>query len=194
MVMRASPHKREEKERVRSTLLRAALGLAAAHGFASLGLREVSRAAGIAPTSFYRHFADMGELGIALIREHVEPLLHELADCMVARDPSASAHCLAQRLLRAVEQEPEVVRFMLAERSGASPTLRASLNGSLDTLAVRLQMGAKRSVVAQVAADIVLALLLDGLTRALDVQPPERAALSTRWIAAMQHAWDKDAS
>ena len=59
MPMRPSPHKQEEKERVPLSLLDAALTLGATHGFASLGLREVARAADIAPTSFYRHFADM---------------------------------------------------------------------------------------------------------------------------------------
>ena len=33
----------------------------------TLSLREVARAAGIAPNSFYRHFRDMDELAIALI-------------------------------------------------------------------------------------------------------------------------------
>ena len=64
MVLRAKPHKKEEKDRVRDELLHAALRLGAAHGFASLGLREVAREAAIAPTSFYRHFEDMEALGL----------------------------------------------------------------------------------------------------------------------------------
>ncbi len=36
-------------------------------GVSTLSLREVARAAGIAPNSFYRHFHDMDELAIALI-------------------------------------------------------------------------------------------------------------------------------
>src|ERR1051326_2609886 len=57
-VVRINPEKKEDRERVARELLRVPLRLAAAHGFVSLGLREVSRAADIAPTSFYRHFAD----------------------------------------------------------------------------------------------------------------------------------------
>ncbi|HEX5656336.1 MAG TPA: TetR family transcriptional regulator, partial [Polyangiales bacterium] len=125
--MRGSPHKREEKERVRSTLLRAALELGAAHGFASLGLREVSRAAEIAPTSFYRHFADMAELGKALIYDLVEPMLHELAASVRNGDATASARNLAEQVLRAVDAQPEVVRFLLAERNGAFAGLRQGL-------------------------------------------------------------------
>ncbi len=37
--------------------------------FGSLSLREVARRAGIVPTGFYRHFADMDELGLALVAE-----------------------------------------------------------------------------------------------------------------------------
>ena len=38
-------------------------------GFGSLSLREVTRAAGIVPAGFYRHFSDMDQLGLALVAE-----------------------------------------------------------------------------------------------------------------------------
>jgi AcrR family transcriptional regulator len=38
-------------------------------GFGSLSLREVAKTAGIVPTGFYRHFADMDELGLVLVSE-----------------------------------------------------------------------------------------------------------------------------
>lgn len=46
--------------------MQAALALCAEEGFASLSLRSVAREAGIAPTSFYRHFRDIDELGISM--------------------------------------------------------------------------------------------------------------------------------
>ena len=49
--------------------------LAAGRSFDTLSLREIAKLAGIAPTSFYRHFHDMGSLGFALIEEHGEKLL-----------------------------------------------------------------------------------------------------------------------
>lgn len=49
-------------------LVEAALKLIGPHkSISSLSLREVTRAAGIAPNSFYRHFKDIDELAIALI-------------------------------------------------------------------------------------------------------------------------------
>jgi AcrR family transcriptional regulator len=37
--------------------------------FASLGIREVTRQAGVVPTSFYRHFRNMDDLGLQLVDE-----------------------------------------------------------------------------------------------------------------------------
>ena len=37
--------------------------------FASISLREVAKTAGVVPTSFYRHFGDMEELGLAMVDE-----------------------------------------------------------------------------------------------------------------------------
>lgn len=49
-------------------LLTAALRLVGPHrSVSTLSLREVARAAGIAPNSFYRHFRDIDELAVALI-------------------------------------------------------------------------------------------------------------------------------
>mgnify|MGYP006198655723 CR=1 FL=1 len=52
----------------RADLLDAALRLLGPHrSVSSLSLREVTREAGIAPNSFYRHFRDVDELAVALI-------------------------------------------------------------------------------------------------------------------------------
>lgn len=162
MVLRASPHKREEKERVRSTLLRAALELGAAHGFASLGLREVARAANIAPTSFYRHFADMGELGRILVEEQVAQLLTELAARVQAGQVRATASGLIDTLLTSVERQPELVRFLVSERVGAFAGLRELLAAKLALLGTALR------AVAPARTEIALALIVDAFARALD--------------------------
>ena len=56
-----------QKEKTSNALIQAALQLCAEDGYASLSLRSVARKAGIAPTSFYRHFRDMDELGVAIV-------------------------------------------------------------------------------------------------------------------------------
>jgi len=68
--------RKQQKEATRKKLLDAASAqLASGRSFDTLSLREVAKLAGIAPTSFYRHFHDMQGLGLALIEEHGAGLL-----------------------------------------------------------------------------------------------------------------------
>ena len=60
---------KEQTQKTRQTLINATLELSAEEGFASLSLRSIAKKAGIAPTSFYRHFRDMEELGTELVEE-----------------------------------------------------------------------------------------------------------------------------
>ncbi|MCE0758381.1 TetR family transcriptional regulator [Marinobacter sp. G11] len=54
----------------REKLMSAALELVGkGRHFASLGIREVTRQAGVVPTSFYRHFRSMDDLGLQLVDE-----------------------------------------------------------------------------------------------------------------------------
>lgn len=60
----------EQKQQTRHALMSAARHLMeSGRGFGSLSLREVTRAAGIVPAGFYRHFSDMDQLGLALVAE-----------------------------------------------------------------------------------------------------------------------------
>ena len=68
--------RKKQKAETRQKLMDAtAAELASGRSFDTLSLREVAKLAGIAPTSFYRHFHDMTGLGLALIEEHGETLL-----------------------------------------------------------------------------------------------------------------------
>ena len=68
--------RKQQKEETRQKLMDAATAeLASGRSFDTLSLREVAKLAGIAPTSFYRHFHDMEGLGLALIEEHGAGLL-----------------------------------------------------------------------------------------------------------------------
>jgi len=60
----------EQKQQTRYALLDAARQLMdSGRGFGSISLREVTKAAGIVPTGFYRHFEGMDQLGLALVNE-----------------------------------------------------------------------------------------------------------------------------
>jgi len=65
-----SDKKRRKPGETREKLMEAALTLVAKERhFASLGIREVTRQAGVVPTSFYRHFRNMDDLGLNLVDE-----------------------------------------------------------------------------------------------------------------------------
>jgi AcrR family transcriptional regulator len=63
-------NRQEQKLRTRRSIIEAAfLLLDEQRSLSSISLREVAREAGIAPTSFYRHFKDIDELGLTLVDE-----------------------------------------------------------------------------------------------------------------------------
>jgi AcrR family transcriptional regulator len=196
MVLRLKPEKREEKDRIRDELLRAALRLGATHGFASLGLREVAREAGIAPTSFYRHFEDMEALGLSLIHDKIEPLLQEWITAFGPseadeRAAGAEAVELVEALFVSVDRDPELARFLVAERVGSSAALREALREALRALSEPLFAGvaiSKRSRALLDAADLVTVLLLDAAAQLLDSAPEARPVLRQRTLQRLTSA------
>jgi AcrR family transcriptional regulator len=189
MVLRLKPDRKEEKDRVREELLRAALRLGAAHGFASLGLREVAREADIAPTSFYRHFEDMEALGLSLIRDKVEPLLGEWIAAFEQSDDEPAR--LIDTLFGSVDGDPELARFLVAERVGSSAVLRAALRDAVKEVQEPLVASvpiSKRSRALLDAADLVTVLLVDTVAQLLDCTAEARPALRSRALQRLTHA------
>lgn len=188
MVLRPKPEKVEERERIRLSLLRATVALAAKHGFAGLGLREVARGADIAPTSFYRHFTDMEELALALIAELLGPLLSRWNEraTVPASDSPERIKSLIDEVLRTVREEPELMRFILAERVGAVATCRAALRRKLSELAAVLHkhvlLSGRRTRdegegELEARSEAAVVLLLEGAALALELLPTDARGL-----------------
>lgn len=78
--------RQEQKERTRAAILAAALELLEDEAFGSLSLRSLTRRVGIVPTAFYRHFASIDELGLALVEESFATL-RELIRAVRAENP-----------------------------------------------------------------------------------------------------------
>lgn len=175
------------------TLMRATLDLAEVHGFSGLGLREISREAGIAPTSFYRHFADVEELGLGIVERLVGPMLTQIA--RAAEAATADGHdpieAVVGGLLEATVEDPALMRFVLAQQAGAHRTFRSELQAQFETLLEVLRTGAPPSTPKLVPAAVLAGMLL-GCGQILDADPAERSALSatlkppivqaTRWL------------
>ena len=129
----------EGKEATRRALLQAALKLLASSGFDGLSLREVTREAGVSPTAFYRHFADMEELGLVLVEESFGSLRAMLRD---ARDQPTFDGRLIQRSIDIVlvhlRNHTADFRFIARERSGGVRRLRRAIRRELELFADEL--------------------------------------------------------
>ncbi|MGW3663297.1 TetR family transcriptional regulator [Streptomyces sp. NPDC005141] len=121
-----------QKQKTRQALLDAALALLEEQSLSSLGLREVTRAVGVAPTAFYRHFRSTADLGVALVEEALGSLHPMIEDTVSAAGDSD------ERIARAVEliahhvaTHPAHVRFIARERHGGVQPVRDAIREQL---------------------------------------------------------------
>ncbi|MFI1431447.1 TetR family transcriptional regulator [Streptomyces lydicus] len=138
-----------QKQKTRQALLDAALGLLEEQSLSSLGLREVTRMVGIAPTAFYRHFRDMGELGVALVEEALGSL-HVMVRAILAEQDAAEERI--DRTVAVVEQHvrqyPLHIRFVARERHGGVRAVRQAIAGELDRFAEEVAAALKTQPVS----------------------------------------------
>ncbi|MFF4831643.1 TetR family transcriptional regulator [Streptomyces sp. NPDC001315] len=121
-----------QKQKTRQSLLEAALGLLEEQSLSSLGLREVTRAVGVAPTAFYRHFRSTADLGVALVEEALGSL-HPMIRTTVT-DAGTSEERIAravQLIARHVDAYPAHVRFIARERHGGVQPVREAIRDQL---------------------------------------------------------------
>jgi AcrR family transcriptional regulator len=118
----------EKKERTRRAILDAALRLSEQTGLVGLSLRQVAKEVGIVPTAFYRHFASIDELGLALVEESFTSLR------AMIRDVRRGNPSLEEIVDRSVEVLDEHVRgqrahfsFIARERAGGSAVVRTAV-------------------------------------------------------------------
>ncbi|MEU0301001.1 TetR family transcriptional regulator [Streptomyces sp. NPDC006175] len=121
-----------QKLKTRQALLDAALGLLEHQSLSSLGLREVTRAVGVTPTAFYRHFDDMAALGVALVQEALDSL-HGMIGAILA-DTGNSEERLdrsVELIARHVTAQPAHFRFISREQHGGVEEVRGAIAAQL---------------------------------------------------------------
>jgi AcrR family transcriptional regulator len=118
-----------QKQRTRVALMEAALQLmSGGRSYTSLSLREITREAGVVPTSFYRHFQDLDELGLALVEETGLSLRRMLREARRAGVPPIRIIDHSVRIYRQFVREHRLhILFMASERWGGSPLIRRSI-------------------------------------------------------------------
>ncbi|WP_405938953.1 TetR family transcriptional regulator [Streptomyces sp. NBC_00726] len=124
--------RQNQKLRTRQALLDAALGLLAEQSLSSLGLREVTRAAGITPTAFYRHFESVPALGVALVEQTLGSL-HGMIGAILAGtgDSEARLDRSVELIRRHVREQPAHFRFIAREQHGGVGPVREAIAAQL---------------------------------------------------------------
>lgn len=186
----------EQKERTRQAIITAAFSqLSAEKGFASLSLREVAREAGIAPTSFYRHFADMDELGLTLVDEAGLMLRQLMRQARLRIEKNGSViNTSVQTFMEFVADNSNVFRLLLRERSGTSAAFRAAVAREIQHFSAELAHYLRKQTdipaeQAQLQAEAMVTLVFHTGADALDApkeqyaQLTRRTVLQLRWLA-----------
>ncbi|MET7433739.1 TetR family transcriptional regulator [Streptomyces flaveolus] len=125
-----------QKQRTRQAFLDAALALLEEQSLSSLGLREVTRAVGVAPTAFYRHFRSTADLGVALVDEALGSL-HPMVRTTVSTtgDSEERITRAIELIARHVDAYPAHVRFIARERHGGVQPVREAIRSQLHRFA-----------------------------------------------------------
>ena len=190
------PPRAEQKLKTRRSLMDAALRqLSADRGFGSLSLREVAREAGIAPTSFYRHFSDLDELGLALVDEGGVALrqLMRQARKRIARDGGVISTSV-DTFMEYLSNNANLFRLMLREKTGVSKTFRTAIQAEIDHFATELADDLRRFAEEQkkplssgrLVAEAMVTLVFNQGAEALDATPREKEELKERLKAELR--------
>jgi AcrR family transcriptional regulator len=135
----------ERKEATRRAIVAAALKLLEERSFSALSLREVTRAAGIVPGAFYRHFESMEALGLVLIDESFRALRDMLRYARAGQlDPNRVIESSVEILVASVDQQREHWRFIGRERSSGVTVLRYAIRTEIRLITSELAIDLAR--------------------------------------------------
>ena len=183
----------EQKERTRRALIDAAFSqLSVERSFSSLTLREVAREAGIAPTSFYRHFRDMDELGLTMVDESGLMLrqLMRQARQRIATGGSV-VRTSVETFMEFICNSPNVFRLLLRERSGTSAAFRAAVAREIQHFIAELSeyivQHTKMPIpFANAQAEAMVTLVFTAGADALDMDEHHRDLLEERLVLQLR--------
>jgi TetR/AcrR family transcriptional regulator, fatty acid biosynthesis regulator len=183
----------QQKEKTRRAIIDAALNqLSADKSFASLSLREVAREAGIAPTSFYRHFKDMEELGLTLVDESGLALRQLMRKARKRFEKGGSIiNTSVETFMEITENSPNVFRVLFHERSGTAFALRTAVAREIQFFIVELSdylQGAgygKDSAYTQ--AEAMVAVVFNAGAETLDGSAEQRKETAMRMINQLRY-------
>lgn len=180
-------NRQQQKQKTRQRIIDAAFSLLDDNkSFTSISLREVARAANIAPTSFYRHFTDINELGLTLVDESGLALRQLMRQ---ARQRIASGGSIVDisvdTFMEFILQNPNVFRLLLREHTGTSSSFRAAVLREIqhfteelgDYIVSRTRIS---TPIANLQAEAMVKLVFSAAAQAIDAEHKETNKIAQR--------------
>ena len=183
----------EQKENTRRAIIEAAISqLSVENSFASLSLREVARQAEIAPTSFYRHFKDMEELGLTLVDECGLALRQIMRKARKRFEKGGSViKTSVKTFMEFMETNPNIFRLLFHERSGTTHALRTAVDREIQFFIVELtdylQTVGYDKDPAFAQAEAMVAVVFNAGAESLATKPSQRKAIELRAIQQLRY-------
>jgi AcrR family transcriptional regulator len=176
----------EQKLKTRQAIIEAALELSKEKGFPALSLREVTRGAGIAPATFYRHFVDMDDLGLALV-DQVALILRQLMRQARNRvkEKGSVVSTSVDTFMEFAENYPNLIRLLSTDQASGPKQFRESIRREtryfaqelIDDFSSRRQtLSMPLAHIPEVAEMMVLLVFNQGVA-SLEMNVQERQAL-----------------
>ena len=183
----------QQKEKTRRLIIDAAFKLLSQErSYSSLSLREVTREAGIAANSFYRHFEDMEELGLTLVDEGGVALRQLMRKARQRiSDRSGIIRISVETFMEFIHKNPQVFYLLLRERSGTSLAFRKAVSRELQYFIVELadyiqQTQGYTASDAKIQAEAMVVLVFNAGAEALDCKPAELKLLTEKAIIQLR--------
>ncbi len=186
----------EQKQRTRRALIEAALGqISAQRGFSSLSLREVAREAGIAPTSFYRHFVDLEDLGLTLVDEAGQQLRELMRQARSRFEADGSVvRASVETFMEFLDENTNLFYLLSRERAVGSEVFQCAIRREIDIFIEELAADLERESRLQegnmadprLVAETMVTLVLNVGLEALSLREDHRKRLSERMIRQLR--------
>jgi len=185
--MTVKKSREQQKQETRQNIINAAFAcLDAEKSLSSLSLREIARNAGIAPTSFYRHFKDVNDLGMTLVDE-AGLMLRQLmrsARRRITKDSNA-IDTSVDTLMEFINENKNVFRVLLREHTGTSAEFRAAVQREIQHFIKELSdYIMQRQNISQQLADLqseaMVMIVFSAGAQALDAQPKQQLVIAEK--------------
>ena len=181
-----SQSRKGRKEETRHRILMAALQLVdEGRSPSELGLREVARSVGMAAPSIYNHFADMDELGIALVEEslvRLRSVARSARKQMQNEDPIKALKLLLQQFLLSINESESAIRLLIMQWFNPNPEYRKIIRRDMSImrqdLAENMELTAAEKGLKlgefSLESDIIFSLLITYILNVMDMDKAKR--------------------